>query len=348
MDIILPAIAVILIVGLFVYLATLQSRLRKLTDGLASDKSPLMLQQHIQELQRTMDTRLDESTKRFLSQSSENAKLVRDVTEKLAKLEETNRQVVGFSEQLQKLRDLLQNPKRRGQLGEYYLETLLGEAFQPNQYKLQYKFKDGVIVDAVLLFGGKIIPIDSKFSLENYNRVVEETDPVERKRLEDLFRQDLKARIDETAKYIRPEEGTIEFAFMFIPAEAVYYDLLVNKVGAIKVNTQSLLEYASRQKRVHIVSPTTFYVTLQALMVGMNAYQIQESTKDILKNITVLGKHLTSYEDAFQKLGQHLGSAVSTYNRAGGEFRKIDKDILKLTGQGIEYEPQLLEKPREE
>lgn len=313
----------------------------------APDAAMLLLQQQLQDLGRVVDGKLTESSRSMQQQLHSSAKLITDVTDRLAKLDETNRQVMNFADQLNRLQDILKNPKQRGVFGEYYLESLLGKAFQPNQYQMQYKFRDGEIVDAALFFGDKIIPIDSKFSLENYNRIIEESDPSERERLEKLFKADLKNRIDETAKYVRPQEGTTEFAFMFIPAEGIYYDLLVNKVGAIKVNTRDLLDYAVHDKRVHIVSPTTFYVTLQALMVGMKAYAIQESTKQIIKNVGVLGMHLRAYEEYFKKVGGHLGTTVNAYNFASKELAKIDKDVVKLAGGEAAITPMLVDKPQE-
>jgi DNA recombination protein RmuC len=304
-----------------------------------------MSAQQRQETQQRLDSINDRVLKSIDSQFSRSSNIVRDVTERLTKLDETNKQVITFAEQLNKLQDILKNPKQRGVFGEYYLEQLLARAFQPTQYQMQYKFNDGTIVDAALFFGDKIIPIDSKFSLENYNRIVEEADPAEREKLEKLFKTDLKNRIDETAKYIRPQEGTLEFAFMFIPAEGIYYDLLVNKVGAIKVNTRDLLDYAVHEKRVHIVSPTTFYVTLQSLMVGMRAYAIQESTKEIIKNIGVLGKHVRAYEDYFKRLGGNLGTTVNAYNLASRELAKIDKDVVKISGGEQKIQPELLDRP---
>jgi len=278
-------------------------------------------------------------------QSRHSADIIRNVTEKLTKLDETNRQVLDFSGQLQKLQDTLQNPKHRGVLGEYFLDSLLKDVFQPNQYQMQYKFKNGEIVDAVIFLGEKIIPIDSKFSLENYNRIIEEQDVSRREALETDFKNDLKKRIDETSKYIRPNEGTTDFAFMFIPAEGIYYDLLVNKVGAVKVNTRSLLEYAAREKKVHIVSPTTFYVTLQSVWQGMRAYVIQEGTKEILKNVGMLQKHIRAYEDYMKRVGNNLGTTVNSYNTAYKELGKIDKDVVKLAGGDLKIEIAEVAKP---
>jgi DNA recombination protein RmuC len=310
------------------------------------------LSEQNKELRETVDKKLSESTKMtqdFMSkQFGTSAKIITDVTEKLTKLDETSKQVLGYQDQLKKLEDILKNPKQRGILGEYYLETLLKSAFNPKQYQMQYQFKNGDAVDAALFMGDKVIPIDSKFSLENYNRIVEETDPAKREELEKIFKNDLKKRIDETAKYIRPQEGTTEYAFMFIPAEGIYYDLLVNQVGAIKVNTRDLIDYAVHEKKVHIVSPTTFYVTLQTIVAGMRAYQIQEKTKDILKGVGLLDRHLKAYGEYMRKLGGHLGTTVNTYNIAQKEFAKVDKDVFKITGESAGYEAELIDKPSTE
>lgn len=315
------------------------------------DQSLLMLQNQLSDLKKTLDSSGAAQTEVLQKQFGQSAKIIRDVTERLTKLDETNKQVVNFADQLQNLQNILKNPKQRGVFGEYQLEMLLNNAFHPNQYKMQYNLgkdeKTGkdLIVDAALFLGDKIIPIDSKFSLENYNRIVEENDPTKRQELEKAFKNDLKKRIDETAKYINPAQGTMEFAFMFIPAEGIFYDLLVNKVGAIKVNTRDLIDYAINEKKVHIVSPTTFYVTLQSLWHGMRAFKIQESTKEILKDVGQLSKHLIAYEDYLKKLGSNLGTTVNMYNFAYKEFKKIDKDVVRLSGGKSEVEPIQLDKP---
>ena len=313
-------------------------------------QSMLLLQNQIAELNRTLDAKLRETGDRAERQFGESAKIIKDVTEKLAKLDETNRQVVNFAYQLQSLQDILKNPKQRGILGEYYLEALLKNVLPPGSYQMQYPFKDRTIGDAVVFVKDKIIPVDSKFSLENYNRIVEERDPVQREVLEKAFRADLKLRIDETAKYVKPDEGTMEFAFMFIPHEAVYYDLLVTQVGAVKVNTRDLIEYAFKDKHVIIVSPTSFLAYLQTVLQGLKALQIEESAKEIRRNVEQLAKHLTSYEEYMRKLGGHLGTTVNAYNTASKEFKKEDKDIFKITGEAMEIEAETvpgLEKPED-
>ena len=309
------------------------------------DSSLLMLQQQINQIAQVLDTKLAESNKNAQFQFSESSKIIGDVRERLAKLDETNRQVVNFADQLQSLQDILKNPKQRGILGEYYLETVLKNVLPPGSYQMQYNFLDGTIVDAAVFVKDKIIPVDSKFSLENYNRVIEEKNPIEKERLEKAFKADLKMRIDETSKYIKPGEGTMDFAFMFIPHEAIYYDLLINQVGAVKVNTQDLIEYAFKNKHVLIVSPTSFLAYLQTVLQGLKSLQIEESAKEIKKNVEMLSRHLLSYQDFLKKMGSHLGDTVSSYNKASKEFLKIDKDVVRLTDKDTKMELEPVEPP---
>lgn len=294
---------------------------------------------------KTVDQKLTESARLMQTQMSESTRIVQNVTERLTKLDETNRQVVNFADQLQNLQDILKNPKQRGVLGEYYLEETLRNVLPPKSYQMQYAFKDGEIVDAAVFVKDKIIPVDSKFSLENYQRLLDERDPVERERLQKLFKQDLKNRIDETAKYVRPSEKTMDFAFMFIPSEAIYYDLLVNKVGAVNITTRDLIEYAFKDKHVIIVSPTSFLAYLQTVLQGLRALEIEESAKEIRKNVEQLGKHILNYDAYLRKMGTQLSTVVGTYNTAYNEFKKIDKDVVRIADRAGSVEPMKLDKP---
>jgi DNA recombination protein RmuC len=254
--------------------------------------------------------------------------------------------MVGFAGELSELQDILKNPKQRGILGEYYLETLLKNVLPPGSYQMQYPFPDGTIVDAAVFVKDKIIPIDSKFSLDNYNRLVSEKNETERARLEKIFVGDLKLRITETAKYIQPEKGTMDFAFMFIPHEAIYYDLLVNKIGALKEeDTENLIQRAAGKYHVLIVSPTSFLAYLQTVLQGLRALQIEESAKEIRVRVGDLGKHIMAYDDYFRKLGNSLGTTVNQYNLAYKELKKIDKDVVKISASGGEIDPLIIDKP---
>jgi DNA recombination protein RmuC len=167
---------------------------------------------------------------------------------------------------------------------------------------------------------------------------------VEKKRLEQAFVNDLKERINETSKYVKPEEGTMDFAFMFIPSEAIYYDLLINKIGAVTEDTRNLIHYAG-QKKVIITSPTSFLAYLQTVMQGLRNQKISQQAQEIIKHVENLTKHLLSFEDNFKKIGTNLSTTVNMYNGAYKEFKKIDKDVVKISGHSMEVEPMLIDKP---
>lgn len=316
-----------------------------------------LLQNQLNELSRVLDTKLTESNKMMQEQFGQSSRVIqgitgqshqilKDVTERLVKLDETNKQVVGVGEQIKGLEAILKNPKQRGVLGEYYLENVLKNVLPPGSYAMQYKFESGEIVDAAVFIGEKIVPVDAKFSLENYNRLVNETDVERREQLENAFKRDLKDRIDETSKYIRPKEGTMDFAFMFIPSEGIYYDLLINKIGAVKISTDDLIEYAFQKRHVIIVSPTSFLAYLQTVLQGMRALQIEKDAQDIRKNVERLGKHILNFEEYMKKLGDNIGKTVQTYNVSYKELGQIDKDVMRITdrAQGA-MEPLALAKP---
>ena len=281
-------------------------------------------------------------------QLSESAKLVADVTQRLTKLDETNRRVVDVATELKTLQNVLANPKQRGVFGEFYLESVLENVLPPNQYQMQYGFKDGVIVDAVVMLDkGKILPIDSKFSLENYNRMVNAPDKAQRDALLARVKADLKGRIDETAKYIRPSEGTMDFAFMFIPSESLYYDLLISNVGSGS-SSRDLIEYAFRDKRVIIVSPTSFLAYLQTVLQGLRSLQIEEQARDIQVRVGLLGVHIKKFDELLSKMGKSLSTTVNHYNNSYKELAKIDKDVVKIAGGEGKTDPSLVDKPQQE
>ncbi len=350
---------IILIIAITISTALIILQLRRSKSDQTDEKSLVLLQNQINQLTQELNQKLNSTQKtlsdslqqqastntRMLQQLSKDSnKTIKEVTEKLTKLDETNKRVVDFATQLQSLENILKNPKQRGILGEYFLEDLLSKVMPQGTYKAQYAFEDGQIVDAALFVKDKIIPIDAKFSLERYNDIQEETDKERRTSLEKEFRADLKARIDETAKYIRPDEGTTDFSIMFIPAEGIFYNLLMFKVGAAKVTSEDLINYAFK-KRVIIVSPNTFFAYLQTILQALKALQVEESVKEVIKRVSQLGKHLAKYQDNMEKLGKHLGTTVGAYNRASKEFKKVDKDVLKISGEEVGAEPEMLDRP---
>lgn len=339
MDSLIIGLLILIVVGLIVGIFSL---LRKKPEK--QSEALLMLQQQMNHISQVLDSKLSESTKAIQTQFGQSAKIIQDVTEKLTRLDETNKQVVSFADQLRNLQDILKNPKQRGVLGEYYLETVLKNVLPPAAYKMQYSFRDGTIVDAVIFVDKRIIPIDSKFSLENYNRILETHSAEEKKKYEAAFVSDLKNRIEETAKYVKPEENTMDFAFMFIPSEAVFYDLLINKVGAVTDDTNNLIYYAGK-KKVVVVSPTSFLAYLQTVLQGLRNQKISEQAKEIIKQVEKLNHHLFAYSEYMKRLGDHLGTAVSSYNKAGREFEKVDKDVVKIAGGKQKINIKEIEQP---
>ena len=330
-----------------VMMTLLSSLKQEMSDS--SHKNRVEMQQKFDSITSLMSRSQQETASSMQKQFGQSAAIIKDVTERLTKLDETNRQVLDFSKQMQSLENILKNPKQRGILGEYFLETLLGNVLQPGQYRMQHKFKDGQIVDAAIYYRDKIIPVDAKFSLEKYNRLMEETDSALRSQIEKEFKGDLKLRIDETSKYIKPDDGTTDFAFMFIPAEGVYYNLLVYNVGTVNVNAQDLVEYAF-SKHVIIVSPTSFYAYLETVLQGLKQQKVEENIKIIMGRIKDLNKHLKAYEEHMNRLGKNLETTVNSYNTASKEFKKVDKDIYRITDgeSGGKSDPLLIDRPASE
>lgn len=347
------------LIGLIV--AVLYMRLlKRLTEKKEDTGSLVLLQNQLQELTKAVDSRLTESRKEMTDsvrhQFSQSQQLLKEISEQMqkslvdvtreqTKTNEATRQFMTIAEQLANLEKVLKHQKQRGNLGEASLELILGNILPPGAYKMQFRFKNNDVVDAVVVTKEGIIPVDAKFSLDNYNRVTQAINDAQREELEKDFKNDLKKRIDETSKYIRPEEGTLPFAFMFIPAEGIYYDLLINEVGAVKVNTRNLIDYAYNEKKVIIVSPTTFAAYLQSVLYGFKAFKIEQTAQDIIKRVGELGKHLKAYEDYVAKVGNSLSTTVNHYNAAYKELGKVDKDITRITGEGADFEIQRVERP---
>jgi DNA recombination protein RmuC len=309
----------------------------------------IILQDQIERLSRTLEERMHRSQSELHQvlrhQDSEVKTLITDITRELTEVKEGNKQVFSMTEQLQNLEKVLTHQKQRGNLGEAALEQILSNMLAPGQYLMQHHFKNGEVVDAVIHTKEGIIPIDAKYSLDNYQRLMNAEDEEDVAFYQNEFKKDIQKRIDETAKYIRPEEGTLPFAFMFIPAEGIYYDLLINQVSRGAVNTQNLIEYAYNKRKVIIVSPTTFYAYLQSVLYGFKAFKIEESAKHIEKRVEELGRHLAAYEEYMKKLGVTLGTSVNHYNTAYKELKKVDKDVFRITGTEAGVDPTLLDKP---
>ena len=361
-------------IGIFLYFFS-----KKTTEKMSEkkdDSGMLMLQSQLQEILKNnndlklsnqeLKSEMTEKIHREMTQSQkimtdsvnnqfqESQKLIKDITKELGDVRKTSEQVVGFTEQLKNLQDILQNSKQRGALGEYFLESTIKNILPVDSYEFQYSFKSGEIVDAIIKLPEGIVPVDSKFSLENYNNYISESDKDKREVYRKIFREDLKKRVVETAKYIKPKEGTMDFAFMFIPSEGIYYDLLTSRLGSGSgdeskvdaVNSKNFLEYAFRDKKVIVVSPTTLHAYLQTVMQGLKALKIEKQAGEIGKRVEDLKKHIEKYVTTHEKLGNTIATVVNHYNTSSKSLKQISNDTIKITGSGDKIEMEMIEKPK--
>ncbi len=351
-------IIIVLLIANLALVAFLLMR-KKNSDGPGDVQGLVMLQNQMQNLTRAMDTKLSEGSDRMFESmrtqfdqsqnlmstiTSQVSQQLLEVTKGVTETKESTKQVFVIAEQLSNLEKVLKNQKQRGNLGEASLELVMSNILPPTAYKMQYEFPGGETVDAVIFTKEGVIPVDAKFPLENYTRLHAEKDDVRRVEFEEAFKRDLKRRIDETSKYVRPKDGTLPFAFMYIPAEGIYYDLLNDGIGA--VNTRNLIDYAQNERHVIIVSPTTFAAYLQSVLYGFKAFKIEEQAKDIAKNVEALGRHINAYQEFYKKLGSSLSTTVNHYNAGTRELGKIEKDVLKIDASAeIDISLAVLDKP---
>jgi len=353
--IILVGVLILLAVGIIAMLY----RMQKGSGTPQDSQSMVLLQNQLAELTRAMDSKLGEGTKTMsefmMTQTDQGRTLMATISKQVGdqlievvkgvtETRESTKQIFTIAEQLGNLEKVLKNQKQRGNLGEASLELVMSNILPPGAYQMQYEFPGGETVDAIIRTKEGFIPVDAKFPLENYSRLRDEKDDIRRVEYEEAFKKDLKKRIDETSKYVRPKDGTLPFAFMYIPAEGIYYDLLNDGVGA--VNTRSLLDYAQNDRKVIIVSPTTFAAYLQSVLYGFKAFKIEEQAKDIAKNVEALGRHINAYQDYYKKLGASLSTTVNHFNAGTKELGKIEKDVLKIDASAdISIDIPLLDKP---
>tara|TARA_B100000683_G_scaffold42953_1_gene38528 strand:+ start:630 stop:1736 length:1107 start_codon:yes stop_codon:yes gene_type:complete len=311
-----------------------------------SEKSRLEIESKLKIINKEISDFQISSKSSMQKQFADSNKVIKDVTNELAKIKGTNEQVLSFANQMKSLEKILGNQKQRGIFGEIQLENLLSNVLPPEIFQMQYTFNSGDIVDAIIKVNENIIPIDAKFSLDNYNRMIESSDENEIKILEKKFKEDIKSRIDETAKYIKPQEKTLDYAFMFIPADGLYQDLLNSRVGSLKINSNELVSYAYL-KKVMIVSPMSLFPMLQITMKALNNLKFEKEIDSVIKNVRNLSNHLASYQLYHDKLGNTLKTVVNHYNKSSDEFGKIDKDISRISNGKIKLnlENEKIEKP---
>lgn len=278
----------------------------------------LKISSQVNERLKEMNQSLQESNKNLTQNLGNAANIFGTVEEKLGRLEETNRQIYEISKDISSLQSLLRAPKFRGEIGETLLENLLSEVLPKEFFELQYRFKNSDTVDAVIKLADKLVPVDAKFPLENFQRLLVAVSQEEKQSYRKKFIGDVKSRIDEIAsKYILPQEDTYDFALMYIPAENVYYEIIIK---------ENLLSYAL-QKKIIPVSPNTFYAYLQIICLGLKGLKIEENAKEILKNLSGLTNEIDKLKEDFELLGSHLNNASRKYDDS---HRRIDRLSDKL------------------
>ncbi|HET8606819.1 MAG TPA: DNA recombination protein RmuC [Gaiellaceae bacterium] len=281
-------------------------------------------------LQQTMDRRLAELDTKVDRRLETASQTTAKIHERLGEVGASTSEMLERAKDLARLEQALRPPKARGGFGELLLENLLRDRLPPAAFELQYGFSGGERVDAVVRVG-QLIPVDSKFPLDNFSRLVETEDDSERQLYEKAFARDVKGHIDAiAAKYIRPAEGTYDFAFMYVPVEAVYYELACGKTG-------QLLQHA-HAKRVFPVSPTTFVAYLQVIVLGMRGMQIEQHAHEVMGYVAALQQDFSRFKDDFDVLGKHLGNAQAKFAEAD---KRLDKFETKLE-RAAEQEPQEL------
>jgi len=244
-----------------------------------------------------------------------------NVREQLGKLEETNKQIISISKDITSLQELLRAPKFRGAMGETLLENLLSQVLPKEHYQTQYRFKSADSVDAVIRLGERLVPVDAKFSLENFQKMTEAGDEPEKESFRKKFIQDIKNRINEiAAKYILPAENTYDFALMYIPAENVYYEVIIK---------EDIFSY-SMSKKVIPVSPNTFYAYLQVICLGLRGLKVEENAKMILKSLGGLSVETDKLKEDFNILGNHLLNANTKYSDAQKRLDKVSGRIADI------------------
>jgi DNA recombination protein RmuC len=270
----------------------------------------------------SVTSQLQNNTGQMGSRLDNAAKVIQDVQNKLGELGKATQEIKELGQSVSKLEEMLKAPKLRGGLGELLLEDLLKQVLPANAYDIQYTFRNGQTVDAIINTAGGKVPVDSKFPLENFRKMLDAKSDQEKKTTARLFKSDVKKHIDSIAeKYILPDEGTFDFALMYIPAENIYYETIIKDESYDEED--GLYSYATK-RRVVPVSPNSFYAHLRVIALGLKGLQIERSAKEIFQNLELLGTELRKFNDVFETLGMQLNNAKNNYDKA-------DKQLAGLT-----------------
>ena len=275
--------------------------------------------QSLDNTRKTVDTRLDSA-----------AKVIQSVHHQLGELGESTKHIFDVGKDISSLQETLRSPKLRGNLGELFLADLLSQILPPGHYRMQHTFRGGETVDAVVVLQAGMVPVDAKFPLENFKRVVEAADDPTRVAARKAFVKDVKTHIDAIAsKYIRTDENTFDFALMYIPAENVYYETIIkeDEMGG----EMSLFNHALK-KRVIPVSPNSLYAYLQTILLGLKGMRVEESARDIINNLGRLRKEFDRFSEAFRLTGRHLENAQTQYAASVGRLGKFEAKMEQIDG----------------
>ncbi len=317
-------LAIALSIGIFVFVQAL--RVFKHLEGKINQQTQLF-QSELLQMSRHMNEQLTSNA----SVVQDYTRLMGEFQNRLGQLQKSTETMIHIGQDISSLQDILKAPKLRGLLGELFLEELLRQLLPQDRFILQYSFRSGEKVDAVILLGEGMVPVDSKFPLENFKRMLQSGTDEESRRGRKQFHQDVKKHIDLIAsKYILPEERTFDFALMYIPAENVYYEtILKDEEGG---ESQSLSQYAL-SRRVIPTSPNSFYAYLQAIVLGLRGLHIENSAKEILNCLAQLANDFKKFYDDFEKVGFHLTYAKTTYDKAQKRLDRFQQQLQTIESQ---------------
>ncbi|OGV70031.1 MAG: hypothetical protein A2283_21670 [Lentisphaerae bacterium RIFOXYA12_FULL_48_11] len=329
-------------VGLTMLQNQINASIQQTTQNVESLRNSLG--QSVQALADQISRSMSEANKTVGERLDSTTKVIGDVRQQLGQLDESSRRMAEVGKEISKLQEILQPPKLRGALGELFLAEILTHILPSDHYRLQYQFKGGETVDAVIILHLGLVPIDAKFPLENFKRIITSADDNERKTAKKHFINDVKGHIDAiSSKYIRMDENTFDFALMYIPAENVYYETIIkdSEFGG----EMSLFNYALK-KRVIPVSPNSFYAYLQTIILGLKGMRVEEHSREILENLSRLQKEFGSFSEAFKLVGQHLDNSQKKFAEAQKRFGKLESNVERIDGltKGLEEDkPKMLQ-----
>lgn len=313
-------------------LALLQNQINAGTTETARKVDGLQrgLQDELRRLDEIVERRLNDTSKNVGERLDNAAKVISDVRQQLGQMDEASKRIFEVGRDISELQQTLQAPKLRGSMGEFMLNELLAQVLPQKSYETQYRFKNGETVDAVIRLSSGIIPIDAKFPLDNFKLILSAGDNADAKTAASrAFARDVKKHIDAIAqKYIRTDEGTFDFALMYIPSESVFYEIIVRNEGN---PAEPPLKYAL-EKRIIPVSPNSFYAYLQTILLGLRGMRVEENAREIMDGILRLQKELEAFAGDFDLVGTHLNNSVKKYAEAAKRFDRFEIKVEQLTG----------------